>query len=94
MYGTQAEDDSGRLAISFHGPGGLLVDVVSVMPEDNALKGGAMNPWPFREDLMQRMRDLKPRRVCVALTQPVTDPCTCIDPHKAGHVLNKHTFTY
>ena len=57
----QAEDVSGRLAISFAGPGALLVDVVSLMPDDNVLKGG-MNPWPFREDLMQRMRDLKPRR--------------------------------
>ena len=57
----QAEDVSGRLAISFAGPGALLVDVVSLMPDDNVLKGG-LNPWPFREDLMQRMRDLKPRR--------------------------------
>lgn len=37
------------------------------MPEDNALKG-SMNPWPFREDLMQRMRDLKPR--CEFLRKP------------------------
>jgi hypothetical protein len=56
----QAEDNSGRLALSFAGPGALLVDVVSLMPDDNVLKG-SMNPWPFREDLMQRMRDLTPR---------------------------------
>ena len=60
MKPLQAEDTSGRLAISFTGPGAVLVDVVSLMPDDNVLKGG-MNPWPFREDLMQRMRDLKPR---------------------------------
>ena len=53
-------DPAGRLSISFPGPGTLLVDVVSLLPEDNALKGGA-EPWPFREDLVQRMRDLKPR---------------------------------
>ena len=55
-------DYNARLTISFSGPGALTVDVVSLLPEDNARKG-ALNPWPFREDLLQRLRDLEPRRV-------------------------------
>lgn len=53
-------DPYGRLSITFAGPGTLAVDVVSLMPEANALVGGP-EPWPFREDLLQRLRDLKPR---------------------------------
>jgi len=53
-------DPHGRLSITFTGPGTLGVDVVSLMPEANALVGG-LEPWPFREDLIQRLRDLKPR---------------------------------
>lgn len=53
-------DSSGRLSISFTGPGTLAVDMVSLIPEANAQKGG-LNPWPFREDLLQRLRDLTPK---------------------------------
>lgn len=57
---SDSTDPNGRLSISFTGPGTLTVDVVSLIPEANALKSG-LNPWPFREDLLQRLHDLEPK---------------------------------
>jgi alpha-L-arabinofuranosidase len=54
------------LAVTFSGPGALLVDVVSLLPADNvahAAAAGAMNPWPFRADLLQMLKDLQPRLI-------------------------------
>ena len=51
---------SGRLCIIFGGPGTIAVDLVSMIPEANALMDGP-EPWPFREDLLQRLRDLTPK---------------------------------
>ena len=59
-----AADPNASLAVTFSGPGALLVDVVSLLPADNVARAavaGAMNPWPFRADLLQMLKDLRPR---------------------------------
>ena len=62
--GDVSADPSASLAVTFSGPGPLLVDVVSLLPAENvarAAAAGAMNPWPFRADLLQMLKDLQPR---------------------------------
>lgn len=55
-------DPTAHMALTFAGAGSLLVDVVSLLPEENvAAAGGGLNPWPFRADLLQMLKDLRPR---------------------------------
>ncbi len=57
------------LQVTFSGPGTLLVDQVSLFPSENVRRGeGYLNPWPFRQDLLDAMKGLHPR--CV--TTPTT----------------------
>jgi hypothetical protein len=45
----------------FDGPGSIVIDMVSLFPTENIKKGrGYLNPWPFREDLLDALKDLKP----------------------------------
>ncbi|CAL8462764.1 g2297 [Coccomyxa elongata] len=53
-------DKNARLGIAFQGPGQLLLDVVSLFPVENVRKH-ELNPWPFRSDLSEAVRALKPR---------------------------------
>ena len=54
-------DPAARVAVLFTGPGAVGVDVVSVMPAANVAARGPLNPWPFRADLLQMLKDLRPR---------------------------------
>ncbi len=63
VVGDVAVDPAARLAITFGGGGSLLVDIVSLFPARNAARsGGGVNPWPFRTDLLQMLKDLRPRQ--------------------------------
>ena len=42
------------------GPGQLLIDAVSLFPSENA-RAGSVNPWPFRKDLLDMLKALRPR---------------------------------
>ncbi|KAK9907267.1 hypothetical protein WJX75_000303 [Coccomyxa subellipsoidea] len=53
-------DHDARLGIAFQGPGELLLDVVSLFPAENVHKG-ELNPFPFRSDLLEAVKALKPR---------------------------------
>ena len=57
---ADSSDLAAQLRISFPGPAELLVDVVSLFPLENVAKG-ALNPYPFRPDLLQYVKDLNPR---------------------------------
>eukprot|EP00887_Chlorella_sp_A99_P001498 scaffold8.g1498.t1 len=71
-----ATDPGARLAVLFSGTARLAVDVVSLFPTANARRGagvaphagagnssgGAANPWPFREDLLEAVKALRPRQ--------------------------------
>ena len=49
--------------VLFDGPGTIVVDVVSLFPAANVERGrqeGHANPWPFRQDLLGLLSDLKP----------------------------------
>jgi len=41
-------------------PGSILVDSLSLFPGGN-IRDGWQNPYPFRQDLLQHLKDLKPR---------------------------------
>lgn len=67
--GDVSADPNASLAVTFSGPGALLVDVVSLLPAENvahAAAAGAMKPWPFRADLLQMLKDLHPRLVTLS----------------------------
>ncbi|PSC67081.1 Alpha-L-arabinofuranosidase 1, partial [Micractinium conductrix] len=54
-------DTNARLAVTFEGSGSLVIDMVSLFPTENVEKGkGLMNPWPFRQDLLDALKALKP----------------------------------
>lgn len=55
------------------GPGELLVDAVSLFPAEN-VREGALNPWPFREDLLDMLKALNPRWVLLSKGRPVYVP--------------------
>lgn len=49
--------------VMFPGPATLVLDSVSLFPLANAKKAadlGLRNPWPFRQDLLQALKDLAP----------------------------------
>ena len=49
--------------MTFPGPATLVLDSVSLFPRaslDKAASLGHMNPWPFRADLLQMLKDLRP----------------------------------
>ena len=49
--------------VTFTGPGTLGVDQVSLFPTENVRRGrGYMNPWPFRQDLLNALKGLHPRQ--------------------------------
>lgn len=55
-----------QLAILVEGLGSVAVDAVSLFPTENVRWGkarGHLNPWPFRQDLLGALVDLKPRWV-------------------------------
>ena len=72
--GDVSADPHASLALTFSGPGALLVDVVSLLPAVNvarAAAAGEMNPWPFRADLLQMLKDLQPRYChCMVVAPP------------------------
>lgn len=54
-------DHQAQVAVLFRGPGTLAIDMVSMFPTENVRKGsGHLNPWPFRQDLLEALRDLRP----------------------------------
>ncbi|KAL4528572.1 hypothetical protein Ndes2526B_g07307 [Nannochloris sp. 'desiccata'] len=56
-------DTDARLVLSFNGPATLIIDSLSLLPVENVEKGkalGHINPWPFREDLLQALKALRP----------------------------------
>ncbi|KAK9814829.1 hypothetical protein WJX72_012237 [[Myrmecia] bisecta] len=55
-----ATDYNAMLAVHVQGPAVLLVSMVSLFPAENIVPG-QLNPWPFRRDLLQMVKDLKPR---------------------------------
>eukprot|EP00887_Chlorella_sp_A99_P005257 scaffold1.g5257.t1 len=56
-----ASDTDARLAVLFDGPGTIIIDSVSLFPTANVEKGlGMTNPWPFRQDLLEALKALKP----------------------------------
>ena len=57
---SDATDFSAVLAIHIKKCSGLAVDVVSLFPQANGLEGSVS---PFRQDLLQMLKDLKPGRV-------------------------------
>ena len=45
----------------FDGPGSLVIDSVSLFPTENVERGKSfMNPWPFRQDLLDALKALQP----------------------------------
>eukprot|EP00884_Botryococcus_braunii_P006062 jgi/Botrbrau1/15457/Bobra.43_2s0082.2 len=55
------DDTSARLSVAFNGPGSLLLDFVSLFPAENTVPPGELNPRPFRTDLLDMLKGLKPR---------------------------------
>ncbi|KAL4458046.1 hypothetical protein ABPG75_012911 [Micractinium tetrahymenae] len=61
---SPSTDLQARLAVLFDNPGCLVVDSVSLFPSANTARGraeGLVNPWPFRRDLLDALRALRPR---------------------------------
>jgi alpha-N-arabinofuranosidase len=60
---SNSTDTDARLMLSFNGPATLIIDSLSLFPIENIEKGTAVghrNPWPFREDLLQALKALRP----------------------------------
>ena len=58
---TQATGDA-QLAIESQGGADVALEFVSLLPAANVqAQGKLQNPFPFRADLLQMLRDLKPR---------------------------------
>lgn len=60
---AEATEADARLVVSFEGPTTLILDSLSLFPSDNVKKArseGHLNPWPFRPDLLQALKDLQP----------------------------------
>lgn len=56
-------DTNGRLMLSFKEQGTIVIDFVSMFPSEHVQKGkdlGLINPWPFRQDLLDSLKDLNP----------------------------------
>ena len=59
---ADATDAHAKVGFTFEGPGVLLLDVLSLFPAENyARQGAALNPWPFRADLLSMLQALQPR---------------------------------
>jgi len=57
------DDTNGRLVLSFEEQGTVVIDFVSMFPSEHVQKGkdlGLINPWPFRQDLLDSLKDLDP----------------------------------
>ena len=50
------------------------MDAVSLFPAEN-IREGAQNPWPFREDLLDMLKSLKPRCVLLKHGPPLQEAC-------------------
>jgi len=57
---ANATDFQAEVAVQLMHPGSILVDSLSLFPGGN-LRAGWQNPYPFRQDLLQHLQDLKPR---------------------------------
>lgn len=57
---SNTTDFKAVVALRFLEPASLLVDSLSLFPGGN-LREGWQNPYPFREDLLQLLKDLRPR---------------------------------
>lgn len=60
---SSSSDSDSRLVLSFKGPATLIIDSLSLFPLENVVKAqdaGQINPWPFREDLLQALKNFKP----------------------------------
>ena len=58
---TETTGDA-QLAIEVQGRAGVALEFVSLLPAANVqAQGNLQNPFPFRADLLQMLRDLKPR---------------------------------
>ncbi len=57
---TNTTDFHAEVAVQLLHPGSVLVDSLSLFPGGN-LRPGWQNPYPFRADLLQLLKDLKPR---------------------------------
>ena len=57
---SNTTDFKGQVAILLQSPGSVLVDSLSLFPGGN-MREGWQNPHPFREDLLQLLKDLEPR---------------------------------
>ncbi len=53
-------DTQAEVAVQLLHPGRVMMDSLSLFPCSN-LRPGWQNPYPFRADLLQHLRDLKPR---------------------------------
>lgn len=54
---TRHVPDFDRLVITAEGSGPLLLDFVSLFPEENGVAG---SKTPFRQDILALLKDLKP----------------------------------
>ena len=60
---TDVADTDARVLVTFEGPATVIIDSVSLFATENVEKGkrlGHVNPWPFRADLLQALKDLRP----------------------------------
>jgi len=53
-------DFEAEVALQLPQPGSVLVDSLSLFPGGN-IRAGWQNPYPFRQDLLQLLKDLNPR---------------------------------
>lgn len=57
---SNTTDFNGKLVIQLAEPGTITIDSVSLFP-GGSMREGWQNPYPFREDLLQHLKDLNPR---------------------------------
>lgn len=57
---ANATDFQAEVAVQLLHPGSVLIDSLSLFPGGN-LRPGWQNPYPFRQDLLQLLKDLRPR---------------------------------
>jgi hypothetical protein len=57
---ANATDFQAEIAVQLLQPGSILMDSLSLFPSGN-LRPGWQNPYPFRQDLLQHLQDLRPR---------------------------------
>ncbi len=58
---SNGTDFKGELAVTLAQPGSVILDSLSLFPAKN-LRSGWQNPYPFRTDLLDLLKGLKPRQ--------------------------------